>query len=304
MKQAKNIVWILVYILAAQLPTAAAQSPATEPKLEMAGISPYRIKVTFDKTSHLIFPRAIRYVDLGSDFLVAGKAENADNVLRVKAAVREFKAETNFSVITEDGNFYNFNVAYSDSPSTLNYDIRLLSEKNQLPEKTNEVQLEELGFDSPYLAAAVMETIYQVNERKVRHIGTRDEGIRFLLKGIYIRNGKYYFHTELTNMTYVPFAIDFISFKIVDKKVVKRTVIQENPLSPLRMFRPLGTVGGKSTERNIFMLEQFTLNNGKVLLISIHEKNGGRHQTIRIGNSDLIHARPTDQLRNDYSPHK
>jgi len=302
MKQAKNIVWILMYVLGVQLTTAAAQSPAKENAVEMAGISPYRIKVTFDKTSHLIFPRAIRYVDLGSDYLVAGNAENADNVLRVKAAIREFTAETNFSVITDDGNFYNFNVAYSDSPTTLNYDIRMLSEKT-VPKETSEVQLEELGFDSPYLAAAVMETIYRVNERKVRHIGTRDEGIRFLLKGIYIRNGKYYFHTELTNMTYVPFAIDFISFKIVDKKVVKRTVIQENPLSPLRMFRPLGTVGGKSTERNIFMLEQFTLNNGKVLLISIHEKNGGRHQTIRIGNSDLIHARPTEKLE-EYTPNK
>lgn len=63
------------------------------------------MEVTYDKTSHLIFPTAIRYVDLGSEYLIAGKAEDAENVLRVKASVRDFEPETNFSVITNDGRF-------------------------------------------------------------------------------------------------------------------------------------------------------------------------------------------------------
>ena len=68
-------------------------------------VVPYGLDVTFDKTVHLIFPSQIRYVDLGSSSIIAGKAEDADNVLRVKAAVRDFETETNLSVICEDGSF-------------------------------------------------------------------------------------------------------------------------------------------------------------------------------------------------------
>ena len=57
-------------------------------------IPPYGIEVTYDKTVHIIFPSAIRYVDLGSQNLIAGKADGAENVLRVKATVRDFHAET------------------------------------------------------------------------------------------------------------------------------------------------------------------------------------------------------------------
>lgn len=71
-------------------------------------IPPYGLEVTYDKTTHIIFPSAVRYVDLGSPNLVAGKADGAENVIRVKAVVKDFRNETNMSVITESGSFYTF----------------------------------------------------------------------------------------------------------------------------------------------------------------------------------------------------
>ena len=71
-------------------------------------IPPHGLEVTYDKTVHIIFPAEVRYVDLGSPDLIAGKADGAENVIRVKAAVRDFPNETNMSVITEDGSFYTF----------------------------------------------------------------------------------------------------------------------------------------------------------------------------------------------------
>ena len=65
-------------------------------------IPPYALEVTFNKTTHVIFPSAIRYVDLGSADLLAAKADGTENVLRVKAALRDFSRESNLSVITED----------------------------------------------------------------------------------------------------------------------------------------------------------------------------------------------------------
>ena len=64
-------------------------------------IPPHGLEVTYDKTVHILFPAAVRYVDLGSPNLIAGKADGAENVIRVKATVKDFKSETNMSVITE-----------------------------------------------------------------------------------------------------------------------------------------------------------------------------------------------------------
>src|SRR5690606_4873767 len=138
-----------------------------------------------NKTSHLIFPAAIRYVDLGSEYLIAGKAEDAENVLRIKAAVKDFEEETNFSVITGDGRFYNFNVFSSPDPSTLNDDL-LTMQKASDRENSNDVLFEELGNNTPSFAGLILETIYKKNKRIVKHIGAKSYAIPVLLNGLYV----------------------------------------------------------------------------------------------------------------------
>ena len=287
MKNHLKTFWAIALILGFAVQSFAQDSIRTP--LALGKIEPYKMEVTYDKTSHLIFPTAIRYVDLGSEYLIAGKAEDAENVLRVKATVRDFEPETNFSVITNDGRFYSFNVYYSSYPEAMSYDL-LTMQKAVDKANGNDVLFEELGNNSPSLAGLLLETIYKNDNRIVKHIGAKSFGIQFILKGIYIHNGKYYFHTELRNKTNVPFQIDFINFKVVDKKVAKRTVVQERPMIPLRTYKPLDEIGGKLTEQNVFLLDQFTIADDKVLLIEIFEKNGGRHQTLQIENSDLIKA--------------
>ena len=62
-------------------------------------IPPYGLEVTYDKTVHILFPASVKYVDLGSEDLIAGKADGAENVIRVKAAVKNFKKEDRKSVV-------------------------------------------------------------------------------------------------------------------------------------------------------------------------------------------------------------
>ncbi|MGQ2985067.1 conjugative transposon protein TraN [Flavobacterium sp.] len=263
--------------------------------LDAGKVEPYEMEVTFDKTSHIIFPSAIRYIDLGSDYLVAGKAEDADNVLRVKAAVRDFEEETNFSVITEDGRFYSFNAYYSAYPYVLSYDMLKLGRTLQR-NSSNDVLFEELGNNSPSVAGLLLETIYQKDKRLIRHIGSKSYSIQFLLKGIYTHRGSFYFHTELRNTTNVPFRIDFVNFKVVDKKVAKRTVAQERALTALRMYKPLMPIAAQSKEQNVFLLDQFTIDDEKVLLVEIYEKSGGRHQLLEVSNSDLVGAKRIEDM--------
>ena len=83
----------------------------------------------------------------------------------------------------------------------------------------------------------------------------------------------------------------------MDKKIAKRTAIQEQILQPLRTHNNLTRIGGLQTQRSVFVLEQFTLPDDKVLEVTLFEQNGGRHQTFVVENEDLIHAKNIDNLK-------
>ncbi len=262
-------------------------------------IPPYGLEITFSKTVHIIFPDAVRYVDLGSSDLIAGKADGAENVLRVKAAARDFSTETNMAVITDDGSYYTFNVKYSDEPQKLNIEMKDFIHDGEIvnrPNNAQEIYLTELGKESPLLVKLIMNSIYKNDRREIKHIGSKRFGIQFILKGIYSHNGLLYFHTQVKNSSNVPFSVDFVTFKIVDKKVDKRTAIQETVITPLRAHNFAMQIDGRRDQRTVFTLPKFTIPDDKQLIIELNEKEGGRHQSFVVENNDLVRARVINDL--------
>lgn len=263
-------------------------------------IPPYALEVTFSKTVHIIFPAAIRYVDLGSADLLAAKADGAENVLRVKAALRDFSKESNLAVITEDGSYYTFNVKYADEPVKLSIEMTDFihdGEAVNRPNNAMEIYMRELGSESPLLVKLIMKSIHKNDKREIKHIGSKRFGIQYTLKGIYTHNGLLYFHMQLKNSSNVPFDVDYITFKIVDKKVAKRTAIQEQVIVPLRAHNNVTLVGGKTSERVVFTLPKFTIPDDKHLIIELNEKEGGRHQSFLVENADLVRAKVINELK-------
>ena len=262
-------------------------------------IPPHALEVAFNKTTHVIFPSEIVYVDLGDENLVAGLADGAKNVLRVKSAVKSFKSETNLTVITDDGCFFTFNVKFAKEPLLLNIEMTDFihdGEAVNRPNNAQEIYLERLGQESPMLVKLIMKSIYKQNRREIKHIGSKRFGVQFILKSIYTNNGLLYFHTELKNTSNIAFDIDYISFKIVDKKVVKRTAMQEQVLEPLRAQNYVTVVNGKKSERTVFALEKFTIPDDKLLVIEVAEKEGGRNQSFVVENGDIVRANVIDEL--------
>ena len=301
-------IFLALAIVGCALTASAQQTPSTgdlfngltRPLTFNRMIPPYALEVTFNKTVHIIFPSAIRYVDLGSADLLAAKADGVENVLRVKAALRDFSRESNLSVITEDGAYYTFNVKYADEPVKLSIEMTDFihdAEAVNRPNNALDIYLQELGSESPLLVKLIMKSIYKNNRREIKHLGCKRFGVQYLLKGIYSHNGLLYFHLNLKNMSNVPFNVDYITFKVVDKKVAKRTAIQEQVIYPLRAHNNMQVIGGKCSERMVFALPQFTLADDKHLLIELHEKDGGRHQSFTVENEDLVRARVINELK-------
>lgn len=263
-------------------------------------VPPYGLEVTYDKTTHIIFPSAVRYVDLGSPNLVAGKADGAENVIRVKAVVKNFRDETNMSVITESGSFYTFNVKYADEPLLLNIEMKdFIHDGNKVnrPNNALDIYLKELGSESPKLVQLINRSIHKENKRHIKHIGSKAFGIQYLLRGIYTHNGLLYFHTQVRNQSNVPFEVDFVTFKIVDKKVMKRTAIQEQIVFPLRAHNYATVVAGNKDERTVFTFDKFTIPADKVLVVELNEKSGGRHQSFTVESEDIVRAKVINELK-------
>lgn len=262
-------------------------------------IEPRKIEAGFTKTVHILFPSPVTYIDIGSMDIIAGKADGAGNVVRVKAAVRNFTTETNLTVITEDGGFFSFDVHYAENPAVSTIDISALKQPavesgSSQPEPASaegRVLLQEVGREKPATVKRVLGDIYRQNRMDVKGICTKKYGIGVEVLGIYVHNDVIYIHTMISNETNISFEVDARQFIVADRKLAKRTAQQQTPLEILRVCNDPTVVRGHQRQRTVFALQKFTIPDDKVLLLEIIERNGARHQTVEIPAKELLDAK-------------
>lgn len=295
----------LIYLFLIVAAIAAAKVTAQTTPETPAEIRPQRIEAGFTKTVHILFPSPVTYIDIGSMDIIAGKADGAENVVRVKAAVRNFTAETNLTVITEDGGFFTFDVHYAENPavSTVNLTVQEpQTEGVQKPDVAGDYQptapasegrvlLREVGREKPATIKRMLSDIYRQNRTDVKGIRAKKYGIGVEVLGIYVSNDVIYIHTCMYNDTNISFEVDTRRFIVADRKPAKRTAQQQTPLEILRVCNDPAVVRGHQRQRTVFALPKLTISDDKVLLLEIIEKNGARHQTIEIPSRELLKAK-------------
>jgi len=295
----------LIYLFLIVAAIAAAKVTAQTTPETPAEIRPQHIEAGFTKTVHILFPSPVTYIDIGSMDIIAGKADGAENVVRVKAAVRNFAAETNLTVITEDGGFFTFDVYYAENPavSTLNLTVQEPQPESMkkpaavgypqptAPASESRVLLREVGREKPATVKRMLSDIYRQNRTDVKGIRTKKYGIEVEVLGIYVSNDVIYIHTCMYNDTNISFEVDARQFIVADKKLAKRTAQQQTPLEILRVCNDPAVVRGHQRQRTVFALPKLTIADDKVLLLEIIEKNGARHQTTEIPSREISNAK-------------
>lgn len=286
----RNIIYPILLVMSASVQTAAARSKQDEPQ----PIRPIPIEVGYTKTVHILFPSPVTYIDIGSMDILAGKADGAENVVRVKAAVRDFAAETNLSVITEDGGFYTFDARYTENPavSTLEIPASDRTAGNEaLAPPEGRVLLQEVGREKPATVKRRLSDIYRQNRQDVKGIRTKKYGIEVEVRGIYISNDVFYIHTLIRNETNISFEVDCRRFVVADRRLAKRTARQQTPIDIIRVCNDPAIVRGRQQQRAVFALPKLTLSDDKVLLLEIIERNGARHQAVEVNCKELLGAK-------------
>ena len=290
----------LIYLtLLAALFAAAKVMAQNDGATSRQGLTPRTIEVGFTKTVHILFPAPVTYIDIGSMAIIAGKADGAENVVRVKAAVRDFAEETNLTVITEDGGFYTFDARYAENPTTSTIEIAATESPVAQPASASEparadegrVLLREVGRERPATVKRVLSDIYRQNRTDVKGIHTRKYGVEVEVRGIYVHNDVIYLHVQIANNTNISFEVDYRRFVVADRKAAKRTAQQQRIIEPLRVCNDPSIVRGHQRQRIVFALPKLTLEEDKILLLEIAEKDGARHQCLEISSKELLGAK-------------
>ena len=230
--------------------------------------------ITTDKTTSLIFPFSIRHVDRGTKDLLVQTVKEADNILLVKAAAKDF-IETNLSVIIGDGTLYSFVVCYDSKPSLLVY---------YLP-------INQKATISTY-ANGIID-----NGKTMRGLHDDSWGMQAEIIGIYIKENIIYYQLRLDNSSSINYDIELFRFFIRDKKKGKRTATQEMEVVPLYVAGNSSEVKANSQNIIVMALEKFTIPDAKYLAVQVMEKNGGRHLFLKVNNRKLIKAIPLPDLK-------
>lgn len=290
----------LIYLtLLAALFAAAKVMAQNDGATSRQGLTPRPIEVGFTKTVHILFPAPVTYIDIGSMAIIAGKADGAENVVRVKAAVRDFAEETNLTVITEDGGFYTFDARYAENPATSTIEIAAAESPATQPASASEparadegrVLLREVGRERPATVKRVLSDIYRQNRADVKGFHTRKYGVEVEVRGIYVHNDVIYLHVQIANNTNISFEVDYRRFVVADRKAAKRTAQQQRIIEPLRVCNDPSIVRGHQRQRIVFALPKLTLEEDKILLLEIAEKDGARHQCLEISSKELLAAK-------------
>lgn len=229
--------------------------------------------ITTGKTTSLIFPYAIKHVDRGTKDILVQPVQEANNILLVKAAIKDFE-ETNLSIITEDGSVYSFPVSYGE-PLIWVY---------RFP---------------PQIQTSIATYANSIIDNPKTMIGIKDASWDIIasVNGIYIKDNVIYYQFDLDNQSTIDYDINFLRFSIRDKKKTKRTSSQENELVPLYVAGNTSQVKANTNNSIVVALDKFTIPDAKYLAIEIGEKNGGRNLFMKVNNRHIIKAIPLPDLK-------
>ncbi|MES2329790.1 MAG: conjugative transposon protein TraN [Bacteroidota bacterium] len=279
----KKICAVMITGIVALLISVQASAQIAMPIIKDSVIAPYRLAVTYYKTTNLVFPYAIKSVDRGSKDILAQKAKGVENVLQVKAGKLGFD-ETNLTVITADGKLYSYILNYVDSPSILNISFAHKMQWN--PEaffSQSGINEAEVQADAEKLVAA---------RKTTRGIKDKSYGIDFRLDGIYVNSEVMYFRIKIANETNINYDISQLRFFIRDQKKSKRTATQEVEIYPLHISNDTLSVTGHSEQVFVFAVPKFTIPDKKYLAIQLMEKDGGRNLELSLHNKTIVKAKP------------
>ena len=271
----KSIIVIIFSALAVHLSVSAQQ-------VQTANTN--NLKVSDTKTSHLVCPDKVNYVQAGDYSIVQAEiVPELSNMVRVKA-VQRFEKPTSLTVVCAD-HIYSFELSYgNDAPIT--YPIESFE---------SQAAMSFSGKMMPdYLLKDLSDKVLKKHWRQFHKRKAKKDGIEVRLNSISLKNDALFFELQVTNKTNMAYDVESFNFWITDKKKAKATNVQEYQVFPQYQRNKVQRIPGEVTVREVFVMEKMTIPDQRILRIELGEKalgNTGRKLSFNLKNKDILKAR-------------
>lgn len=130
-----------------------------------------------------------------------------------------------------------------------------------------------------------------LKKRKGPHVREQKDNLTLALEGMYTQDDVFLL-VHPANSSNISYDIDFVKFCIRDKKVAKRTALQESELTPVFVCNASqASIPGPGAIDHVYALSKFTIPDDKNLVGEMFEKGGGRQLSFVVTNNDILKAR-------------
>ena len=246
------------------------------------------IEVSDLNTTHIILPTKVVDIAIGHEEVISEKAEEIDNIVKIKSAVDENEEffQTSVTVVTADGNIYPMVVDYAKNPKRMS--ISFAKDGNAMFQGVN-VNDENMRKMSEW----IIERGQFIND-----LGNEDYKMVFQLYSIFTDQDVIAFHLRAHNSSKIDYAIDFVKAYIADKKITKKTAMQEEEIYPIySYYSDAGRViHGRNDIDIVLFYKKFTIPQKRILYFELFEENGGRHIKFTAPNKAIIKAKVMDKI--------
>jgi len=278
----KSIIIIIITALAVHLSVSAQQVQSTNTN-NLPSITNNLI-VSDTKTSHLVCPDKVSYVQAGDYSLVQAEVvSELSNLVRIKAT-QPFEKPTSLTVVCAD-HIYSFELTYgNDAPIT--YPIESFQSQQAMTFS---------GKLMPdYLFKDLCDQVLEKRRHQFHKRKAKKDGIEVRLNSISLKNDALFFELQVTNKTNMAYDVESFNFWITDKKKAKATNVQEFQVFPQYQRNKVQRIPGEVTVREVVVMEKLTIPDQRILRIELGEKalgNTGRKLNFNLKNKDILKAR-------------
>lgn len=120
-----------IYITGILLLFAFLSGRAQQPRIDE--LECRNLKIGYEKTLHMIFPTPVKYLNMGDENIIGEVIQVCPSVIRLKSTVRDFKGETNLSVVTEDSRYYTYCISFDEGAQAVYKEGGTMPETAVLP---------------------------------------------------------------------------------------------------------------------------------------------------------------------------
>lgn len=243
-----------------------------------------QIKVCETKTSHIICPEKVSYIQVGDhEKIIAEIVPEHPNLVRVKA-LEDFEGESSLTIVSAN-KVYSLFVKYADT-NKISYRL----------EDFHSVETGNAGSNilPEYLLKEFCHQILAIGEKHIKKRKVKKGGIKFQFTNIYLKQDVLFFEVEITNTTNMGYDVEGFYWWIDDKKQYKLTNVQEYLVEPEYQHYNIGYIPAKTTLREVFVLPKLTIPYKRILRIEMLEKalgNTGRKLSLDVKNKDILEAK-------------